>query len=182
MENIKWKKVKLSPHTRDKMGLYARDYDRDLYLENDVWSPYAFETKAYPENEEKYGYFKFNQDQYVSTKHTARDEAIEQLEEKENIRRQAEKKYAEEKAIEKAIKAEAKKPDAKMKPKATPNANKVAAKKEDVSPVEELAAPATKAPKAPKAPKPKKLTIKDRDSLNDLEKLYLEAVGEKVED
>ncbi len=54
MENIKWKKVKLSPHTRDKMGLFARDYDRDLYLENDVWSPYAFETKAYPEKEDKY--------------------------------------------------------------------------------------------------------------------------------
>ncbi len=44
MENIRWKKVKLSPHTRDKMGLFARDYDRDLYLENNVWSPFAFEN------------------------------------------------------------------------------------------------------------------------------------------
>ncbi len=181
MENIKWKKIKLSPHTRDKVGLFARDYDRDLYLENDVWSPYAFETKAYPENESKYCYFRFNQDQYAEDVHTARDEAIEELESKEDIRRQAEKKFAEEAAVEKAIQAEAKKPESKAKPKPKATPNKAAAVKK--APVEELEpAPVAKKAAAPKPPKPKKLSIEDRDSLNDLEKLYYEALGEKFDD
>ncbi len=179
MENIRWKKVKLSPHTRDRIGLFARDYDRDLYLENNVWSPFAFETRAYPETEEKYAYFKFNQDQYADSHDTARDKAIEELEAREEARRQNEKKIIEQAALQKA-QMEANK---KNKEEDAMAARKKTAAKEPrpVEPV--MAATPVVEPKPvpqPKPPKVTKLKIQNRKTLNALEELYFEALKYKI--
>ena len=108
MKDIKYKKIKLSPHTRDKIGLFARDYDKDLYVENDIWSPDVFEPKAYPEQNQKYFYFKFNQNVHShknsskTTSTSARDKEIARLEAEDEKRYETEKFIVEQIALEKA--------------------------------------------------------------------------------
>ncbi len=164
MKDIKFKKVKLSPHTRDKMGLFARDYDRDIYLEKDVWSPDVFESKAYPETYEKYFYFKFNQDVYSNNNsknvnNEIRDKELARLEAEEEKRYETEKYIAEQLALEKAQEKQ---------------------KKEEIKKAR-VARPTPPKPKTSNDVQNKrinKLNIQKHDKANPIEELFFQAIEE----
>lgn len=110
MKDVKYKKIKLSPHTRDKVGLFARDYDKDLYVEFNNYDVSVFETKAYPEKDESYHYFKFNQnDRFEENITESREAEIKKMESLEEKRMEEDKYIAEKIALEKAQEAKMKK-------------------------------------------------------------------------
>lgn len=164
MQGIKHKKIKLSPHSRDKIGLFARDYDRDIYLENDIWSPYIFETKAYPEHQEKYGFFRFNQDVYQRDDNAqiAREKELERLEALAEKRRREEQEIAQQLALEKALENE-------MKTINKLKNNDITKKAKTIS---------NTPPPTPAKKDITKLKIEKRNKLNPIEELYFQAIKE----
>lgn len=160
MKEFKYKKIKLSPHTRDRIYLFARDYDRDLYVENDIWNPSIFEDKAYPESTEKYFYFKFNQDVYNKNNNKnnaqeAREKEIARLEAEEEKRRADEKFIAEQLALQKAQEMQQAQEKQKARP-APPRPAKIEEKKQKIT----------------------KLNIGKRDKANPIEELFFQALKE----
>lgn len=81
-KNYVYKKIKLSPRSKDKINLFSRDFYQDEYLESKVNNVNLFVDKAYPNQEEKYFLLKFNQEKYENDRlrEIAKEAAKKQLE------------------------------------------------------------------------------------------------------